>query len=127
MRFGRFYEEFDLGAVYRHWPGKTVTEYDNHLFCQLTMNHHSLLLGMSVADASGKAVANLEVQPLRHVAPVFHGDTVHAEPCAAISRTGLWRPSTARAARPYGPGARPPTAGRGGRRSRRALSAATAG
>lgn len=105
MRFGRFYEEFDLGAVYRHWPGKTVTEDDNHLFCQLTMNHHplrpdasyaarttqfkrdvvvssylySLLLGMSVADVSGKAVANLEVQPLRHVAPVFHGDTVHGE------------------------------------------------
>ena len=95
MQFGRYYEEFEVGAVYKHWPGKTVTEYDDHLFCLLTMNHHplhldahyaqettdfkrnvvvgnyvySLLLGMSVADVSGKAIANLEVESLRHVAP----------------------------------------------------------
>ena len=76
MQFGRYYEEFEVGAVYKHWPGKTVTEYDDHLFCLLTMNHHpshmdahyaaettdfgknvvvgnyiySLLLGMSVPD-----------------------------------------------------------------------------
>ncbi|WP_405589402.1 MaoC family dehydratase [Streptomyces sp. NBC_01190] len=105
MRFGRTYEEFDVGAVYRHWPGKTVTESDDHLFCLLTMNHHplhldanyaekttefgrnvvvgnyiySLLLGMSVADVSGQAIANLEVESLRHVAPTFHGDTVYGE------------------------------------------------
>ncbi len=29
MQFGRSYEEFEVGAVYRHWPGKTVTEYDD--------------------------------------------------------------------------------------------------
>ena len=105
MQFGRSYEEFDVGAVYKHWPGKTVTEYDDHLFCLLTMNHHplhldshyaqettqfgqnvvvgsyiySLLLGMSVADVSGKAIANLEVESLRHVAPTFHGDTIYGE------------------------------------------------
>jgi len=105
MQFGRSYEEFDVGAVYKHWPGKTVTEYDNHLFCLLTMNHHplhldshyaqettqfgqnvvvgnyiySLLLGMSVPDVSGKAIANLEVESLRHVAPTFHGDTIYGE------------------------------------------------
>ncbi len=105
MRFGRSYEEFEVGAVYRHWPGKTVTEYDDHLFCLLTMNHHplhldrhyaeestdfgrnvvvgnyvySLVLGMSVADVSGQAIANLEVESLRHLAPTFHGDTVYAE------------------------------------------------
>ena len=105
MGFGRTYEEFEVGAVYRHWPGKTVTEYDDHLFCLLTMNHHplhldahyaeqttdfgrnvvvgnyvySLLLGMSVPDVSGKAIANLEVESLRHVAPTFHGDTVYGE------------------------------------------------
>ena len=93
MQFGRYYEEFEVGAVYKHWPGKTVTEYDDHLFCLLTMNHHplhldanyaeettefgknvvvgnyvySLLLGMSVPDVSGKAIANLEVESLRHV------------------------------------------------------------
>ena len=105
MQFGRSYEEFEVGAVYKHWPGKTVTEYDDHLFCLLTMNHHplhldshyakestqfgqnvvvgnyiySLLLGMSVADVSGKAIANLEVESLRHVAPTFHGDTIYAQ------------------------------------------------
>jgi acyl dehydratase len=105
VRFGRTFEEFEVGAVYRHWPGKTVTEYDDHLFCLLTMNHHplhldahyaegatefgrnvvvgnyvySLLLGMSVADVSGLAIANLEVESLRHVAPTFHGDTVYGE------------------------------------------------
>ncbi|GAA5193003.1 MaoC family dehydratase [Rugosimonospora acidiphila] len=105
MRFGRYYEEFEIGAVYRHWPGKTVTESDDHLFCLITMNHHplhldahyartstdfgrnvvvgnliySLLLGMSVADVSGKAIANLEVESLRHVAPTFHGDTIYGE------------------------------------------------
>ena len=105
MRFGRTFEEFEVGAVYRHWPGKTVTEYDDHLFCLLTMNHHplhldanyaeqatdfgknvvvgnyiySLLLGMSVPDVSGKAIANLEVESLKHENPTFHGDTIYAE------------------------------------------------
>ena len=105
MQFGRSYEEFEVGATYRHWPGKTVTEYDDHLFCLLTMNHHplhldahyaaettqfgknvvvgnyvySVVLGMSVPDVSGKAIANLEVESLRHVAPTFHGDTLYAE------------------------------------------------
>ena len=105
MQFGRSYEEFEVGAVYQHWPGKTVTEYDDHLFCLLTMNHHplhldahyaeettqfgknvvvgnyvySILLGMSVPDVSGKAIANLEIESLRHVAPTFHGDTLYGE------------------------------------------------
>jgi acyl dehydratase len=105
MQFGRTYEEFEVGAVYKHWPGKTVTEYDDHLFCLLTMNHHplhldahyaaeatdfgknvvvgnyiySLLLGMSVPDVSGQAIANLEVESLKHVAPTFHGDTIYGE------------------------------------------------
>lgn len=104
MQFGRYFEEFEVGAVYKHWPGKTVTEYDDHLFCLLTMNHHplhldanyaastqqgknvvvgnyiySLLLGMSVEDVSGRAIANLEISSLRHVAPTFHGDTIYGE------------------------------------------------
>ena len=49
MRFGRYYEEFEIGAVYRHWPGKTVTESDDHLFCLITMNHHPCLLYTSDA------------------------------------------------------------------------------
>jgi len=105
MQFGRWLEEFEVGAVYKHWPGKTVTEYDDHLFCLLTMNHHplhldahyaaestefgknvvvgnyiySLLLGMSVPDVSGRAIANLEVESLRHLAPTFHADTIYGE------------------------------------------------
>jgi acyl dehydratase len=105
MQFGRYLEEFEVGAVYRHWPGKTITEYDDHLFCLLTMNHHplhsdvhyaetktqfkrnvvvgnlvySLALGMSVPDISGKAIANLEVESLLHKNPTFHGDTIYAQ------------------------------------------------
>jgi acyl dehydratase len=118
MQFGRYYEEFEVGAVYRHWPGKTVTEYDDHLFCLLTMNHHplhmdahyaetatdfkrnvvvgnyiySLLLGMSVPDVSGKAIANLEVESLRHVAPTFHGDTIYGETTVLDKRESASKP-----------------------------------
>ena len=102
--YGRYLEEFEVGAVYKHWPAKTVTEADDHLFCLITMNHHplhldanyakttqqgknvvvgnyvySLLLGMSVADVSGKAIANLEVESLKHVFPTFHGDTIYGQ------------------------------------------------
>jgi acyl dehydratase len=103
--FGRYFEDFAEGDVYRHWPGKTITEADDHLFCMITMNHHplhtnrwfaenetvhgnnvvvgnlvySLVLGMSVPDVSGAAIANLEVESLRHSKPTFHGDTIYAE------------------------------------------------
>ena len=103
--FGRALEDFTVGDVYRHWPGKTITEYDDHLFCMITMNHHplhtdewfaehetvhgqnlvvgnlvySLALGMSVPDVSGAAIANLEVETLQHRNPPFHGDTIYAE------------------------------------------------
>ena len=40
--FGRCFEDFEVGDVYKHWPGKTITEYDDHLFCMITMNHHPL-------------------------------------------------------------------------------------
>src|SRR4029077_20506144 len=105
MQFGRYYEEFDVGATYKHWPGKTITEANDHLFCMLTMNLHplhtdanyaaertqfgrnvvvgnlvySLAVGMSVPDISGKAIANLAVDDLRHENPTFHGDTIYAE------------------------------------------------
>ena len=102
--YGRFLEEFEVGAVYKHWPAKTVTEADDHLFCLITMNHHplhindvyakgsqqgrnvvvgplvySLALGMSVSDVSGKAIANLATEELSHPNPVFHGDTLFCE------------------------------------------------
>ena len=102
--FGRYLEEFQVGDIYRHWPGKTITEMDNNLFCLLTMNHQplhldaefaksqqhgrilvvgtlvlSLVAGMSVPDTSGKAIANLEYERITHDGPVFLGDTIHAE------------------------------------------------
>src|ERR1700742_1835633 len=102
--YGRYLEEFEVGDLYRHWPAKTVTEADDHLFCLITMNHHplhindvyaagsqqgrnvvvgpyvySLALGMSVSDISGKAIANLATEELSHPAPVFHGDTLFVE------------------------------------------------
>jgi acyl dehydratase len=103
--FGRYYEDFDIGDVYKHWPGKTITEADDHLFCMITMNRHplhtnawfaehetvqgrnvvvgnlvySLVLGMSVPDVSGSCIANLEVESLMQKKPTFHGDTIYAE------------------------------------------------
>jgi acyl dehydratase len=102
--YGRYLEEFEVGATYMHWPAKTITEAEDHIFCLLTMNHHplhvndvyaaqsqqgrnvvagpfvySLVFGMTVSDVSGKAIANLATEDLSHPAPVFHGDTLFAE------------------------------------------------
>jgi acyl dehydratase len=105
MSYGRFYEEFAVGQVFRHWPGRTVTEADCTWFALLTMNQHplhsdahyaetytqhkqrvvlgplvfSIVIGMSVADVSGRAIANLEVNRLRHEKPTFIGDTLYAQ------------------------------------------------
>jgi hypothetical protein len=40
-QFGRAYEDFEVGDVYKHWPGKTITEYDDHLFCMMAQAIHS--------------------------------------------------------------------------------------
>ena len=102
--FGGYLEDFAVGDVFKHWPGKTVTEADNHMFSLLTMNTNplhidesymqdhqhgkilvvgplviSLVVGMSVRDTSGKAIANLEYERITHDAPVFQGDTIYAE------------------------------------------------
>ena len=105
LAFGRFLEDFKPGDVYKHRLSKTITEYDDHLFALITMNHHplhtnahyaetstqfgknvvvgnlvySLALGMSVPDVSARAIANLEIEYLKHPAPTFHGDTIYAE------------------------------------------------
>src|ERR1044071_3014665 len=61
MQFGRSYEEFEVGATYKHWPGKTVTEYDDHLFCLLTMNHHPLHLDVHYAEETTQFGQNVVV------------------------------------------------------------------
>lgn len=101
--FGRYYEEFVIGETIQHWPGKTIQECDNNFFCLMTMNHHpvhldaeyarkahhgkilvvgtyviSLVVGMSVRDISGLAIANLGYDEIRHHQPVFVGDTLSA-------------------------------------------------
>ena len=75
MQFGRYFEEFEVGATYRHWPGKTVTEYDDHLFCLLTMNHHPLHLDANYAEddhrssAGTSSSATTSTHSARHVGP----------------------------------------------------------
>jgi acyl dehydratase len=103
-QFGRYFEEFKVGEVYKHWPGRTITESDDILFCMLTMNHHPLHIdanyakdsdygrqvvvgnlvvdiafGQSVPDVSGRALANLGFDKIEFLKPTFHGDTIYSE------------------------------------------------
>jgi acyl dehydratase len=117
-RFGRDFHEFEVGDVYRHWPGHTITEAEDHLFCMLTraaspvhVDAHyartemeggrnmvvgtfvySLLLGLSVPDTSGKAIAALGTESLRHLAPLYHGDTLYGETSVLDARVSQSRP-----------------------------------
>ena len=102
--FGRHYEEFAVGDIYEHRPGRTITETDNTWFTLLTMNTHpmhfdaeyakasefgkcivcspftvALMVGMSVTDVSQKAVANLGWSDIKLTHPLFAGDTLTAE------------------------------------------------
>ncbi len=102
--YGRYLEDFEVGAIYEHRPGRTVTDADNIQFSLLTMNQHpmhcdhafaaksefgkplvssgftlALVLGMTVSDVSAKAIANLGWKEINLTAPVFAGDTLYAE------------------------------------------------
>ncbi|HWD67707.1 MAG TPA: MaoC family dehydratase [Caulobacteraceae bacterium] len=115
--FGRYYEDFEVGDVYEHRPGKTVLEADNHFFTLLTLNTHplhfdaeyargtefgqnlvvstytlSLLIGMSVSDCSQKAIANLGMDEVRFTKPVFAGDTLYGESEVLAKRESNSRP-----------------------------------
>ena len=101
---GNYFEDFVPGQVIEHSLSKTVFESDNNLFCLLTMNYHpvhtnqdyasrqqhgrilvvgtlvfSLVVGMTVPDISGKAIANLDYEEVRHLAPTYIGDTLYAK------------------------------------------------
>ncbi|MDX1376908.1 MAG: MaoC family dehydratase [Burkholderiales bacterium] len=114
---GRYYEDFEVGDVYEHRPGRTISEADNTWFTLLTMNQHplhfdaeygahtefgrplvnscltlSIVTGMSVADVSQKTVANLGWDKIRLTAPVFAGDTVYAESEVIGKRASNSRP-----------------------------------
>ena len=115
---GRYYEDFEVGAVYEHRPGRTISEADNTWFTLLTMNQHPLhfdaeyarrsefgrplvnsaltlaiVVGMSVADVSHKAIANLGWKEIRLTAPVFVGDTLYAESEVLDKRESKSRPT----------------------------------
>src|SRR5438128_9876991 len=93
MSYGRYFEEFTPGQALQHWPGRTITEADCTWFALLTMNQHpihsdanyaekhtqhkqhkqrlvlgplvfSIGIGMTVADVSGRAIANLEIEKI---------------------------------------------------------------
>ncbi len=101
---GNFLEDFTAGDVYRHPLGRTVSEADNTWFTLLTCNPHqvhynadyaartefgrplvvstltmAIVTGLSVADISQNAVANLGWDKVRLPKPVFAGDTLYAE------------------------------------------------
>lgn len=114
---GRYFEDFVVGHIYEHRPGRTVTDNDNIWFTLLTMNTHPLhfdhefaaktefgkpvvaspltlaiLVGMSVSDVSQKAVANLGWTDIAMTHPVFPGDTLYAETEVLGKRESSSRP-----------------------------------
>jgi acyl dehydratase len=116
--FGRYYEEFEVGDVYEHRPGRTISETDNTWFTLLTMNNHplhfdaeyaaksefgrplvnscltlSIVVGMSVSDVSYKAIGNLGWNDIKLPAPVYAGDTLYAESEVLAKRESQSRPT----------------------------------
>ena len=116
--YGRYFEDFVVGDVYEHRPGRTLTEYDNISFTLLTMNTHpvhfdsyyashsefgkplvnsaltlAIVAGMSVSDISQKAIANLGWNDIKLTAPVFAGDTIYAESEVLEMRESRSRPT----------------------------------
>jgi acyl dehydratase len=115
---GRYFEDFVVGDVYEHFPGRTITETDNIHFSLLTMNQHpihcdsayashsefgkplvnsaftlAIVVGMTVADVSGKAIANLGWTDIKLVSPVHPGDTLYAESEVIDKRESKSRPT----------------------------------
>ncbi len=116
--FGRFFDDFVVGDIYEHRPGRTISETDNTWFTLLTMNTHpvhfdmayaaksefgkplvnscltlSMVVGMSVSDLSQQAVANLGWNDIKLTAPVFVGDTIYAESEVIAKRESASRPT----------------------------------
>jgi itaconyl-CoA hydratase len=114
---GRYFEDFVVGHIYEHRPGRTITDADNVWFTLLTMNTHpahfdynfskktefgkplvvspftiALMTGMSVSDTSGKAIANLGWDEVKMTHPLFVGDTLYAESEVLEKRESKSRP-----------------------------------
>ena len=116
--FGRHFEDFTVGDVYEHRPGRTISEADNTWFTLITMNKHplhfdhayaaksefkqplvnscltlSMVVGMSVSDVSQKAIANLGWTEIKLTHPMFAGDTLYAESEVLDKRESKSRPN----------------------------------
>ena len=117
-RRGRYYEEMITGDVFKHEPGRTITEADNVMFCSMTMNTQSLhldavvsaesefgqrlvnsLLTLSIVCSIGvpdltqkTTIANLGFQEISFPAPVFIGDTLYCETEIGPKRLSASRP-----------------------------------
>jgi len=116
--YGRYLEDFQIGDIYEHRPGRTITQADNIQFSLLTMNSHpmhcdvahaaqsefgqllvnsglslAIVLGMTVNDVSAKAIANLGWKEIKLTAPVFCGDTLYAESEVLEVRASKSRPT----------------------------------
>ena len=102
QQLGLYFEDFEVGAEIKHSLSKTIFESDDNFFSLLTMNYHpvhtnldyatknqhgeilvvgtlvfSLAVGITVPDISGKAIANLEYESVKHLNPVFINDTIY--------------------------------------------------
>ncbi len=113
---GRYFEDFEIGDIYQHPYGKTISEADNMWFSHITLNLNplhfnadyaaktefgrpvvdglltlSLVVGMSVIDLSQNGF-NLQLDEVIHHAPVFHGDTLYARSEVLTLRESRSRP-----------------------------------
>lgn len=116
-KLGLYYEEFEVGAEIIHNLSKTIFECDNNFFSLMTMNHHpvhtnidyagknqhgkilvvgtlvfSLAVGITVPDVSGKAIANLGYEDVKHLNPVFINDTIYVRTKVLSKRESKTKP-----------------------------------
>ena len=114
MSYGRNYDELEPGQRFDHWPGRTITEFDDTLFSLMSMNQHplhtdahyaagtghgqrvvagplviALVIGMAQADVDGRSTATLEYRDVQHLKPVFHGDTIYARSIIVAKEDGV--------------------------------------
>ena len=117
-KLGNYFDDFEIGVTIEHQLSKTIFESDNNFFSLLTMNHHpihlnqnyclsetygkilvvgtlvfSLVVGITVPDISGKAIANLNYESIDHIAPVFIGDTIYARTKILEKRESKTKPN----------------------------------
>lgn len=101
---GHYFEDFEVGQLFKHHWGRTITAGDNTLFTSLTMNFNPLyfnreyarslghpdmvvnhllvmnvIFGLSVEDLSERAIAHLGYEKMKYLAAVYPGDTLSAQ------------------------------------------------